>query len=94
MLGSGQFAEVFRGEWVTPQGTQEVAIKVLREGHAENDKVKLLQEAAVMAQFRHPHIVRLLGAVTVDEPVRGMCVWVWGMKWRERCCRLLYLYQL
>ena len=71
MLGAGQFAEVFRGEWVTPQGTQEVAIKVLREGHAKNDKVKFLQEAAIMAQFRHPHIVRLLGAVTVDEPVRG-----------------------
>ena len=70
MLGTGQFGEVYKGEWVTPQGAQEVAIKLLREGHAESDKVKFLQEAAIMAQFRHPHIVRLLGAVTVNEPVR------------------------
>ena len=57
---------------MTPWGTQEVAIKSLKSGFSEEDKVKFLQEAAIMAQFRHPHIVRLLGAVTVDEPV-GLC---------------------
>ena len=69
LLGSGQFGEVFKGEWVTPWGTQEVAIKNLTGGYSEEDRVKFLQEAAIMAQFRHPHIVRLLGAVTMDEPV-------------------------
>ena len=58
--------------WETPYGPEEVAIKVLKTGTSEEDKVKFLQEAAIMAQFRHPHIVRLLGAVTVDEPV-GVC---------------------
>ena len=60
---------MFKGEWVTPYGVKDVAIKSLTEGFKEEDKVKFLQEAAIMAQFRHPHIVRLLGAVTVDEPV-------------------------
>ena len=72
LLGSGQFGEVFKGAWVTPWGTKEVAIKILTGEFSEEDKVKFLKEAAIMAQFRHPHIVRLLGAVTVDEPV-GVC---------------------
>ena len=72
LLGSGQFAEVFKAAWVTPWGTKEVAIKSLTGEFSEEDKVKFLKEAAIMAQFRHPHIVRLLGAVTVDEPV-GVC---------------------
>ena len=70
LLGSGQFGKVFKGEWATPQGTKEVALKMLREGHTDSDKVKFLQEATIMAQFRHPHIIKLFGAVTVDEPVR------------------------
>jgi len=35
----------------------------------EQDKVRFLQEAAIMGQFRHPNIVRLYGVVTVHEPV-------------------------
>ena len=80
LLGSGQFGEVFKGEWATPWGTQEVAIKTLTGEISKEDEVKFLQEAAVMAQFRHPHIVRLLGAVTVDEPV-GLC----GCATPEKC---------
>ena len=69
VLGAGEFGEVFKGTWETPYGPQEVAIKKLKEGSTEKDKATFLQEAAIMAQFRHPHIVRLLGAITVDEPV-------------------------
>ena len=68
-LGSGEFGEVFMGTWETPYGPQEVAIKMLKEGSTDKSKTTFLQEAAIMAQFRHPHIVRLLGAITVDEPV-------------------------
>ena len=53
----------------TPYGPQEVAAKMLKAGSDDKQKAKFLQEAAIMAQFRHPHIVRLLGAVTVDDPV-------------------------
>ena len=60
---------MFKGVLDTPYGPQEVAAKVLKAGSGDNGKAKFLQEAATMAQFRHPHIVRLLGAVTVDDPV-------------------------
>ena len=74
---------MLKGEWVTPYGVKDVAIKTLTVGFKEEDKVKFLQEAAIMAQFRHPHIVRLLGAVTMDEPV-GMC----GCVHQLRCIKL------
>ena len=76
VLGSGEFGEVFKGTWETPYGPQEVAIKMLKEGSTDKQKATFLQEAAIMAQFRHPHIVRLLGAVTVDEPVSSCCIYV------------------
>ena len=47
----------------------EVALKTLKEGSSELDKVKFLQEAAIMAQFRHPNIVTLHGVVSDKEPV-------------------------
>ena len=71
---------------MTPYGVKDVAIKSLTEGFKKEDKVKFLQEAAIMAQFRHPHIVRLLGAVTVDEPV-GVC----GCVHQLRCTKLFTL---
>ena len=71
---------------MTPYGVKDVAIKSLTEGFKKEDKVKFLQEAAIMAQFRHPHIVRLLGAVTVDEPV-GVC----GCVHQLRCIKLFTL---
>ena len=46
-----------------------VAVKVLNSGASEIDRVKFLQEAAIMGQFYHPNIVRLLGVVTVGKPV-------------------------
>ena len=73
VLGSGEFGQVFKGTWETPYGPQEVAIKMLKKGSTDKEKATFLQEAAIMAQFRHPHIVRLLGVVTVDEPVSGDC---------------------
>lgn len=47
----------------------EVAIKTLKEGASQEDKVKFLQEAAIMGQFSHPNIVQLYGVVTEGEPV-------------------------
>jgi len=47
----------------------EVAVKTLKPGASESDAVKFLQEAAINGQFRHPNVVKLLGVVTVEEPV-------------------------
>ena len=58
-------------------------MKTLKPNITEEDKIKFLQEAAIMGQFLHPNVVKLHGVVTVGEPVsvggereygRGECV--------------------
>ena len=52
-----------------------VAVKDLQEDAKEEDRVKFLQEAALMGQFSHFNIIRLYGVVTVGAPV-SVCVTV------------------
>ena len=73
-LGSGQFGTVNKGVWQSPGGAMEVAIKTLKSGSLEEDRVKFLQEAAIMGQFKHPNVVMLHGVVTVGEPVSILSV--------------------
>ena len=57
----------------------EVAVKVVKMEAEEVQRVKLLQEAAIMGQFAHPNVVRLHGVVTVGDPVswgRGMSLFI------------------
>ena len=68
-LGSGQFGFVERGVWRNGARDIQVAVKLLKEGASEIDKVKFLQEAAIMAQFRHPNVISLYGVVSKTEPV-------------------------
>ena len=49
----------------------QVAVKVVKTEAEEMQRVKLLQEAAIMGQFSHPNVVRLNGVVTVGDPVSG-----------------------
>ena len=72
-LGAGEFGVVCKGEWVTPLGPREVALKVSRDDVPGEEKVKLLQEAAIMKQFCHLNVVRLLGTVTISDPVSSEC---------------------
>lgn len=51
-----------------------VAIKTVKNS-TELERVKLLQEAAIMGQFAHNNVVRLHGVVTVGEPVRKKGKW-------------------
>ena len=74
-LGSGQFGTVYRGVLVWQQIADsedtgvEVAVKTMEEGANEEERVKFLQEATIMGQFKnHPNIVRILGIV-LDAPV-------------------------
>ena len=71
-IGSGHFGTVSIGLWeseVNPQPV-EVAIKAVK-ACSDLERIKLLQEAAIMGQFAHCNVVRLLGVVTVGEPVSG-----------------------
>ena len=68
-LGSGQFGTVEQGLWRNVDGNSEVAVKMLNGTSSDIDKVKFLQEAAIMAQFRHPNVVFLYGVVSKGDPV-------------------------
>lgn len=78
-LGSGNFGYVESGLWRSPVGIRQVAIKLLREDATENDKIKFLQEAAINGQFHHRNVVKLIGVVTVGEPVSKTC-WSAGLR--------------
>ena len=68
-LGSGEFGEVCKAVWSISGATKELAVKTLRAELPEEEKVRFLQEAAIMGQFSHPNVVKLYGVVTVGEPV-------------------------
>ena len=69
LLGSGQFGTVYKGVLGSGEGggEVEVAVKTLKSG--EEDRVKFLQEAAIMGQFKHHNVVTMYGVVTNGEPV-------------------------
>ncbi len=46
-----------------------MAVKTLKEGASEEDRVKFLQEAAIMGQFKHTNIVTMYGVIKEEEPV-------------------------
>ena len=64
----------------------EVAVKT-NQSDSEEEKVKFLQEAAIMGQFRHPNVVKLMGVVTVGEPV-SLLFWI-----RYKLYTLCYVYR-
>jgi serine/threonine protein kinase len=68
-LGAGNFGTVVQGLANLRSGEVKVAVKTLKEGSGEEEKVKFLQEAAIMGQFRHPNVVKLHGVIVEDEPV-------------------------
>ena len=68
MLGSGQFGTVYKGVLDSEGGEVEVAVKTPKEESGE-DRVKFLQEAAIMGQFKHHGVVEMYGVVTLGEPV-------------------------
>ena len=69
LLGSGEFGQVCKAVWSISGATKELAVKTLRAELPEEEKVRFLQEAAIMGQFSHPNVVKLYGVVTVGEPV-------------------------
>ena len=69
-LGSGYFGQVEQGVWINGNEEIDVAMKTLNKQVVRDaDQIKFLQEAAIMAQFRHPNIVTLYGITCKKEPV-------------------------
>ena len=68
-LGSGEFGAVSKALWTISRASRELAVKTLRPELPEEEKVRFLQEAAIMGQFSHPNVVKLYGVVTLGEPV-------------------------
>uniref|UniRef100_H3C1G8 receptor protein-tyrosine kinase n=1 Tax=Tetraodon nigroviridis TaxID=99883 RepID=H3C1G8_TETNG len=65
VIGVGEFGEVFRGVMKTRgQGEVNVAIKTLKPGYSEKQRLDFLSEASIMGQFSHPNIIHLEGVVT------------------------------
>ena len=63
-LGSGEFGLVSLAMW---KDTSKVAIKVINSEASETEKVKFLQEAAIMCQFSHYNVIGLLGIVMEES---------------------------
>ncbi|XP_075253069.1 tyrosine-protein kinase CSK-like isoform X2 [Convolutriloba macropyga] len=62
-IGSGEFAEVFKG---TFRKAQVAVKKIKRQGQEESEKI--LAEACIMTSLKHPNLLRLIGVVT-DDPI-------------------------
>nr|CDS26577.1 tyrosine kinase [Hymenolepis microstoma] len=62
-LGGGNFGQVVKGIYHTPQGQDvEIAVKTLKESQiASTGEQTILSEAKTMTQLKHRHIVRLIG---------------------------------
>ena len=73
-LGSGQFGVVYHGllqltEDGSEAGVKEVAVKTMESGASEEQRIRFLQEAAIMAQFNNSYIVKIYGILTSCQPV-------------------------
>jgi len=69
IIGKGQFGDVHRGTYTIADGNPvEVAIKTCKEDCDPSVSEKFLEEAYIMQQFDHPHIIRLIGIIT-QSPV-------------------------
>ena len=68
IIGSGKFGCVHNGIWRTQKAEVPVAIKTIK-GDAIDSNVGLLQEAAILGQFNHPNVLKLLGVVTIVKPM-------------------------
>ena len=51
-------------------GQVEVAVKSLKKGADDMERVQFLQEAVIMGQFRHPYILQIFGIMANSEKVQ------------------------
>jgi serine/threonine protein kinase len=71
-IGEGAFGTVYKGlvDERSTTGVPEytVAVKVLKNEPTGSEIKEFMREAAIMAQFKHPNVLSLVGVCTVGEP--------------------------
>ncbi|GFX63225.1 focal adhesion kinase 1 [Trichonephila clavipes] len=69
IIGEGQFGDVHKGTYISKDGqTLAVAVKTCKIESEESMGEKFLEEAYIMQQFDHRHIIRLIG-ICSDSPI-------------------------
>uniref|UniRef100_A0A914VRN7 non-specific protein-tyrosine kinase n=1 Tax=Plectus sambesii TaxID=2011161 RepID=A0A914VRN7_9BILA len=70
LLGEGQFGDVYRGTYEPSEssGVLAVAVKACKVESEETQASNFLEEAYIMQQFQHPHIIKLVG-VCFESPI-------------------------
>uniref|UniRef100_A0A8D0KVG4 receptor protein-tyrosine kinase n=1 Tax=Strix occidentalis caurina TaxID=311401 RepID=A0A8D0KVG4_STROC len=68
VIGAGEFGEVYKGTLKRGKKEVPVAIKTLKVGYTEKQRVDFLSEATIMGQFCHHNIIRLEGVVSKYKP--------------------------
>ena len=84
VIGGGEFGDVCKGRLLplplahhhhhhyhsgAAAASLTVAIKTLKSGATETDRVSFLTEASIMAQFDDPNVIRMQGVVTLHQPL-------------------------
>ena len=66
---AGEFGDVCKGRMRVP-GQEDViiAIKTLKAGASEKNRLDFLTEASIMGQFCHANVIGLVGVVTRSHP--------------------------
>ena len=70
LILKGNFVKVHRGLWKGKRKDLDVVVKSLESDATQDEKIKLLQEAAIMGQFHHPNILQLYGIINEEKTVR------------------------
>lgn len=73
LQGEGNFGEVFKASISIGGVPLAAAIKTLKATDGEG-RGELLREAALMALFKHPNVVLLIGVVTVPRNMPALLV--------------------
>lgn len=64
-LDEGEFGQVVKGELIDSAYKKVVAVKMLKEGHSDEEIINLVSEMEVMKRIgRHKNIINLVGCCT------------------------------
>jgi len=68
---TGEFGDVCKGKLKRQAGCESltVAIKTLKAGASDKNRLDFLTEASIMGQFDDPNVIYLEGVVTRSHPI-------------------------